>query len=116
MEAVKALAQMGATIGAQTVGGVTALQVSDQRGHHQVAQVLRELEYAARTQKAAASRERARQPARQDTPETREAAERMGAQLIEEEERDEAAAAQAKVQVAPSSLHWAPQRAVGYTC
>jgi hypothetical protein len=61
--------------------------------------VLRELEYAARTQKAAASRERARQPARQDTPETRE---RMGAQLIEQEEREQAA--QAKVRVAPSSI------------
>jgi hypothetical protein len=64
--------------------------------------VLRELEYAARTQKAAASRERARQPARQDTPETREAAERIGAQLIEQEEREQAA--QAKVRVAPSSI------------
>jgi seryl-tRNA synthetase len=63
--------------------------------------VLRELEYAARTQKAAASRERARQPARQDTPETREAAERIGAQLIEQEEREQAA--QAKVRVAPPS-------------
>ena len=66
--------------------------------------MLRELEYAARTKKAAASRERARQPARQDTPETREAAERIGAQLIEQEEREQAA--QAKVRVTPSSLHW----------
>jgi hypothetical protein len=51
-----------------------------------------------RTQKAAATSERAHQAAEQDTAQAREAAERMGAQLIEEEEREEA---QRKVRGAP---------------
>jgi hypothetical protein len=59
-------------------------------GHHQAAQVLRELERAARARKAAANKERTQQAARQDTPEAREAAERMAAHLIEEEEREQA--------------------------
>ena len=53
-------------------------------GHRQAAQVLRQLEHAARA-------------GRQDTPETREAAERMAAALIEEEEREQAAKTQRKV-------------------
>jgi hypothetical protein len=52
-------------------------------------QVLRELERAARTQKAAATSERALQAAEQ--------ADRNAAALIEEEEREEAAKAQRKV-------------------
>jgi hypothetical protein len=54
--------------------------------------VLRLLELQlARAQKAAAAGERAQQAGRQDTPEAREAAERMAAALIEEEEREQAA-------------------------
>ena len=106
VETVKALAQLGAELVVQNHLGETALQGSVRHGHHQVAEVLRELERtAARTQKAAATSARTRQPARQDTPETREAAERMAAELIEEEERVEAAAALAKVRVAPPSPH-----------
>jgi hypothetical protein len=71
-------------------------------GHHQVAQVLRELESAARAQQAAA-KERAQQAARQDIAEKRQAADRVAAELLAEEEREEAA--QTKVRVAPPSLH-----------
>ena len=106
VETVKVLAQLGADLGVQAANGETALQGSVRLGHHQVAQVLRELERsAARTQKAAATSVRTRQLSRQDTPETREAAERMAAELIEEEVRVEAAAALAKVRVAPPSPH-----------
>jgi hypothetical protein len=106
VDTVKLLAQLGAELGVRTAGGETPLQMSVRLGHHQMAQVLRELERtAARAQKAAATSARTRQPARQDTPETREAAERMAAELIEEEERVEAAAALAKVRVAPPSPH-----------
>jgi 5-enolpyruvylshikimate-3-phosphate synthase len=86
---IKVLAQLGAQVDAQTHSGHTPLQLSIQVGHHQAAQLLRELERAARTQKAAATSERTEQAV--------EAAERMGAQLIEEEERKEAAEAQSKV-------------------
>jgi ankyrin repeat protein len=104
VETVKVLAQLGAELGVQDVRGDTPLQLSVRRGHHQVAEVLRELERSARTHKAAATRARTRHPAKLDTPETREAAERMATELIAEEERDEeAAAALAKVRVAPPS-------------
>jgi hypothetical protein len=105
VEMLKVLVELGADVDAQAANGETALQFSVRSGKHQVVQVLRELERAARTQKAAATSARTRQLSRQDTPETREAAERMGAQLIEEEERDVEAAAQAKVRVAPPSPH-----------
>jgi hypothetical protein len=68
----------------------THLQCSIYYGHQQAAQVLRQLERAARRGKAAATSECGQQAGRQDTPEAREAAERMGAALIEEEEREEA--------------------------
>jgi predicted RNA-binding protein with PIN domain len=65
-----------------------------------VAQVLRQLERTARTQKAAATSERAQQ----DTVEAGEAAERIAAELIEEEEREECRRrAQTKVRAAPPS-------------
>jgi ankyrin repeat protein len=95
-EAASALVQLGA-VSVRAANGDTPLATSVRFGHHQVAQVLRKLEHAARTQKAAATRERAQQAARQDTPETREAAERMAAALIEEEEREQAAGSQKKV-------------------
>jgi hypothetical protein len=57
---------------------------------------------AARAQQAAA-RERARQAAEQDMAEKREAADRVAAELLEEEEREQAA--QTKVRVAPPSPH-----------
>jgi hypothetical protein len=57
--------------------------------------VLRELESTARAQQAAA------QHAEQDMSEKREAADRVAAELMEEEEREEAA--QTKVRVAPPS-------------
>jgi hypothetical protein len=67
-----------------------------------VAQVLRELESTARAQQAAAS-ERAQQAALQDIAEKREAADRVAAEIMEEEEREQAA--QTKVRLAPPSLH-----------
>jgi ankyrin repeat protein len=103
VETVKVLAQLGAELGAQDANGQTSLQLSVRLGHYQVAQVLRELERSARTQKAAATSARTRHPAKLDTPETREAAERMAAELIEEEEREDAAGAQSKVRGAPLS-------------
>jgi hypothetical protein len=69
-------------------------------GHHQAAQVLRELESAARAQQAAA-RELSQQAAEQDIAEKREAADRVAAEILEEEEREQAA--QLKVRVAPPS-------------
>jgi hypothetical protein len=64
--------------------------------------VLRELESTARAQQAAA-KERAQQAAEQDMAEKREAADRVAAELLEEEEREEAA--KTKVRVAPPSPH-----------
>ena len=100
VEVVKTLAQLGANKEAKTANGFTPLQISVRLGYHQVTQVLRELESTARAQKAAAARARARKPVQQDTPEAREAAERMAAELIEEEERE--LAAQRKVRAAAS--------------
>jgi hypothetical protein len=97
VEAIKVLVQLGAQLGAQDASGETALQTCVRCGHHQAAQVLRELERAARARKSAATKERTQQAARQDTPEAREAAERMAAYLIEEEEREQAAKTQSKV-------------------
>jgi hypothetical protein len=95
VEAVKALAECGANIGAQTDDGRTPLELSIQRGHHQVARVLDEFERSARTQKAAATSERAQQ----NTAEAGEAVERIAA-FFEEVERKEAAA-ETKVRAAP---------------
>jgi hypothetical protein len=50
---------MGADIAARMNGGLTPLQLSIRHGHHQVAQVLRELESTARAQQAAARDQRA---------------------------------------------------------
>jgi hypothetical protein len=64
VETVKLLAQLGAEPGVKNVHEETPLQMSVRLGHHQMAQVLRELERtAARTQKAAATSVRTRQPA-----------------------------------------------------
>jgi hypothetical protein len=81
VEAIKMLVQLGAQMDAQT-DGQTPLQLSIRFGHHQAAEVLRELERTARAQKAAATSERAQQAA--------EHANRMAAHLIEEEEREQA--------------------------
>ena len=102
MEAIKLLAQLGADIAVRAVNGETPLQASIREGHHQAAQVLRELESTARAQQAAA-KERAQQAAEQDMAEKREAADRVAAELLEEEEREEAA--KTKVRVAPPSPH-----------
>jgi ankyrin repeat protein len=102
VEAVKTLAQLGADIAARTDDGLTPLQVSIRAGHHQVAQVLRELESTARAQQAAA-KERAQKAALQDIAEKREAADRVAAEIMEEEEREQAA--QTKVRLAPPSPH-----------
>jgi hypothetical protein len=91
VEAIKALVQLGAQIDAQSASGETSLQLTVRVGHHQAAQVLRELERAARTQKAAATSERTQQAA--------EHANRMAAQLIEEEEREQAAKVEAQSKV-----------------
>jgi ankyrin repeat protein len=101
-EAVKVLAQLGADNAARMDTGESPLQMSIREGHHQVAQVLRELESAARAQQAAA-RERAQQAAQQDIAEKREAADRVAAEILEEEEREQAA--QTKVRLAPPSRH-----------
>jgi hypothetical protein len=62
--------------------------------------VLRDLETTARAQQAA----------RQDITEKREAADRVAAEIMEEEEREQAA--QTKVRLAPPSPHiLSPQRA-----
>jgi hypothetical protein len=93
------LAECGANIGARDDDGLTPLQLSTQRGHHQVAQLLTQLE-----RKAAATSERAQQAAEQDITEAAEAAERMAAHQIEEEEREECRRrAQTKVRAAPPS-------------
>jgi hypothetical protein len=102
VESIKALAQLGADIAARMVTGETPLQVCIRSGHHQAARVLRELESTARAHQAAA-KERAQQAAEQDFAEKREAADRVAAELLEEEEREQAA--QTKVRVAPSSPH-----------
>jgi hypothetical protein len=77
------LVELGADIGALNGRGETPLQVSIRGGHHQVARVLRELERSARTKKEAAAKESTKQAIDQ--------AERNAAELIEEEEREEAA-------------------------
>jgi hypothetical protein len=106
VEAMKVLAQMGADIAARMSGGFTPLELSIQKGHHQAAQVLRELESAARAQQAAAS-ELAQQAARQDIAEKREAADRVAAEILEEEREE--AAAQLKVRFTPPlAPHWPP--------
>jgi sRNA-binding protein len=99
VEAIQVLVvELGAQIDAQTACGETPLQASIRYGHHQAAQLLRQLEFQLeRTRKAAAARERAQQAARRDTPQARKKAERMAAQLIAEEEREQAAKAQSKV-------------------
>jgi ankyrin repeat protein len=82
-EVVTTLVELGADIGALNGRGETPLQVSIRGGHHQVARVLRELERSARTKKEAAAKESTKQAIDQ--------AERNAAELIEEEEREEAA-------------------------
>jgi hypothetical protein len=115
VEALKALAKLGLDIGARTPKGATPLQASIHYGHHEAAQVLRELERTARAQKAAAreraqqaaAKERAQEAARQDAVEKREAADRVAAEIMEEEEREEAAKVRLSSTLAP---HRAPQR------
>jgi hypothetical protein len=85
VEAIKALAELGVQLDAQTADGETPLKLSIRMRHHQAAQLLRQLERTARTQKAAATSERAKQ------------AGRNAAALIEEEEREQAAKAKSKV-------------------
>jgi hypothetical protein len=89
VEAIKALVDLGVQVDAQAANRETPLQLSVRLGHHQAAQLLRQLERAARTQKAAETSERAQQAAEQ--------ADRNAAALIEEEEREQAAKAQSKV-------------------
>jgi ankyrin repeat protein len=91
VEAIKALVHLGAQIDAQMNSGDIPLKTSIRKGHHQAAQVLRELERTARARKEAATSERPQQAAEQ--------ANRNAAELIEEEEREQAAkvAAQSKV-------------------
>jgi ankyrin repeat protein len=69
---VKALVELGADIGALTNSGETPLQLSIRCGHHHVARVLRAAE-------------------KKPTQQAIDHAERMGALLIEEEEREQAA-------------------------
>ena len=83
MSVVTTLVESGADIGASTLDGETPLQISIRFGQRQVARVLRELERSARTKEEAAAKEATQQAIDQ--------AERMGALLIEEEERDQAA-------------------------
>jgi hypothetical protein len=85
------LVQLGAQLDAPAANGETPLKTSIRMGHHQAAEVLRGLERAARTQKAAATSERAQQAAEQ--------ADRNAAALIEEEEREQAAKAEAQSKV-----------------
>jgi hypothetical protein len=91
---VTTLVELGADIGALNGRGETPLQLCIRFGHHQVAQVLRQLERAARTKKEAAAKMAAEAAEAATTEATQQAidqAERMGALLIEEEERDQAA-------------------------
>jgi hypothetical protein len=83
VEVLTAPAELGADIGALNGGGETPLRLSIRCGHHQAAQVLKELERSARTKKEAA--------AKKATQEAIYQAERMGALVIEEEEREQAA-------------------------
>jgi hypothetical protein len=58
------LAELGAQVDVQDAhGDETPLQASIRLGHHQAAQLLRQLERAARTQKAAATSELTQQAA-----------------------------------------------------
>ena len=86
VEAVKTLLQLGAQMRARTDDGETALVLSVRLGHHGVAQVLRHFKRPARTRGKA--RRGAQPTTREDTPEAREAAERMAALLMEEEEEN----------------------------
>ena len=91
---VTTLVELGADIGALTLGGETPLQLSIRFGHHPVARVLRELERSARTKKEAAAKmaaEAAEAAAKEATQQAIDQAERMAALVIEEEERDQAA-------------------------
>jgi ATPase subunit of ABC transporter with duplicated ATPase domains len=91
VEAIKLLEQLGAQIDVQAADGETPLKTSIRKGHHQAAEVLRELERTARARKEAATSERAQQAT--------EHANRMAAELIEEEEREQAAKAEAQSKV-----------------
>jgi ankyrin repeat protein len=61
VEAIKVLEQLGAQIDVQSAQGQTPLKLSILAGHHQAAQVLRELERTARARKEAATSELAQQ-------------------------------------------------------
>jgi hypothetical protein len=87
-------------VDAKTAAGETPLQLSVRLGHHQAAQVLRELESTARARKEAETSERAQHAAEQ--------ADRNAAELIEEEEREQAAKALSKVR----GVELAPVRGV----
>jgi ankyrin repeat protein len=85
VEVVTSLVELGADIGALLNSGETPLQLSIREGHPHVARVLRgaeALQRSARTKKEAAAKE--------PTQEAIDQAERMGALVIEEEEREEA--------------------------
>jgi hypothetical protein len=88
---IKLLVEMDAQIDAQDAGGETPLKLSIRKGHHQAAELLRKLERTARTRKEAAISERAQQATAH--------ANRMAAELIEEEEREQAAKAEAQSKV-----------------
>ena len=96
VEAIKTLVQLGAQTGVRDAVGETALDLSVRLGHHEVAQVLRHFK---RTVRPRGKGRRGAQPTtREDTPEAREAAERMAALLLEEEEEELAKAAGTRTQ------------------
>jgi ankyrin repeat protein len=108
---VVTLVDLGADIGALTDAGETPLQVSIRRGHHHVARVLRgalALERSARTKKEAA---------KMPTQQAVDQADRNMAQLLEEEEREQAA--QRKVRgcftLTLAELHITPWHPVGWS-
>jgi ankyrin repeat protein len=81
VEVVTTLVELGAD-SALNKWRETPLQLSIRRGHHHVARVLEEVERAARIKKEAA--------AKKATQQAIDHAERLGALVIEEEEREEA--------------------------
>jgi hypothetical protein len=86
VEVVKTLVELKADIGALTNSGETPLQLSIRYSHHHVERVLKgamALERSARTKKEA--------EAKKPTQQAIDHAERMGALLIEEEKREQAA-------------------------
>jgi hypothetical protein len=104
VEVVRALMEAGAHVGAQMPDGATPLHIAAERGHVEVVTALIELganigalDGSRETPLQASIRNGQHQVAQVLRQQAAEQADRVGAEIIEEEEREEAAAAEAKV-------------------